>query len=267
MTRCGRDPNGIVVVGLCLYLQPPPFKLQARDHPSQLPAGNTRRLMDSDAGSAARGEPRAARSPPKARKPPPKRGKRPPPPKKKRPPPKKQPPKRSPPPPSVERCTVTLGGITTAYTTCHQLENYWGTVTGTAYYSLSGETLSVAYVTAQPVPNGWAGWAYSPYGGMLDSSVVFAQDCGPQCASTYVAKLNGYSPSNFSPSQAVNFTKVETFGLNSAQLAATFEMPWPAGKEGIHVLMASGDMYDGQMMQHEAFPARHTVTKSPLSAQ
>jgi len=181
------------------------------------------------------------------------------------------PPARHPPPvppphmpcptPRNSKCSLTIGGVTTSYTACYQMQDYSGT-TGTAYYSLSsdGSTLSVG-IAATSTGLGYVAWGYLPNGGMIGGQAVFAQDCGSGCAQSYTATLSSYSSSQFT-SASVAFASVATGVTSRGQLAATFSMPWPAGQSSITVAMASGAMNGGSMSVHSGVPVKYSLSNS-----
>lgn len=168
----------------------------------------------------------------------------------------------SPSPTPSNKCSLTVGGVTTSYTACYPMQDFTGTATGTAYYSLSpdGSTLSVGFAAA-PTGLGYAAWGYLPNGGMMGGQAVFAQDCGSGCAQPYTATLGGYAASMFT-SATVSFASVTTGVTPSGQLAATFKMPWPAGQSSITVAMANGASSGGTMSVHPGVPVKYSLSKT-----
>jgi hypothetical protein len=131
------------------------------------------------------------------------------------------------------------------------------------YYALKGNTLSVAYKTTAAMGGGWAAWAYTPNGGMIGASTVFSQACGAGCAKPRTAVMNSYSPSQFQASD-VAFSGVVAIRGAGGELAATFDMPWPANHNSIKVMLGVGPMNGATMRIHNRTPKTLTLTKATL---
>jgi hypothetical protein len=150
-------------------------------------------------------------------------------------------------------CSLTVGSSTKTYTTCYQMKDFTGATTGTAYYSLSGNTLSVGYKSSGSP--GWVAWGYLPSGMMMGGQAVFSRSGSP---ATYT--MNGFAASLFS-SATVKFANVKS-AQSSGSTVTSFDMPWPSGQSSITVAMASGSVVGGAMQVHPGVPVIYTLSQS-----
>lgn len=162
-------------------------------------------------------------------------------------------PSPSPSPSGNPACTLTVGSSTKTYTTCYQMKDFTGATTGTAYYSISGSTLSVGFKSSGNP--GWVAWGYLPSGMMMGGQAVFSRSGSP---ATY--SMNGFAASMFS-SATVNFANVKS-AQSSGATVTSFDMPWPSGQSSITVALATGPVVGGTMQVHAGVPVMYTLSNS-----
>lgn len=134
-----------------------------------------------------------------------------------------------------------------------------GRATGTVYYALSGELLTVGFHAASTSP-GWIAWALAP-NGMIGANAIFSKSDGSH--STNI--LNGYSASLFGPS-VVQFSNVKVGRAADGALAGTATVPWPPGQSAIFVVLGSGPVSeDGSPQIHYGVPRMYTLNKDTLT--
>lgn len=154
----------------------------------------------------------------------------------------------------ASKCALKIGKTTTTFSSCAKMRD------GTAYFSLSGNTLSVGFKST-----GTSGWAALAFGrNMIGANAVFAQAPSGASVKPYTAQMNGFTPSSFSSPGNGGFSKVKV-GRSGKKLAATFTMPWPSGTSSVPLMLGKGSMSGSNMMVHRGIPKKYNLQKSTLS--
>ena len=135
-------------------------------------------------------------------------------------------------------------------------------VSGTVYYDISGNTLTVGFHAATTMP-GWVAWAVAP-NGMIGANAIFSKSCGSGCTAAATDKLSGYSALMFTPS-VIPFSNVKVGRTPDGQLAAVASLPWPSSQSSISVLLGTGSIArDGEPQIHYSVPRRYDLSKEGL---